>query len=68
MNEQEYLELGRVIIDYPLDIQAVKELCVEETANEHGRLSLRVVSRQLVSEQDALRLSDAPIRILIQKV
>jgi RHS repeat-associated protein len=64
MNEQEYLELGRVIIDYPLDIQAVKELCVEEAANEHGRLSLRVVSRQLVSEQDALRLSDAPIRIL----
>ncbi|MDE6567898.1 MAG: hypothetical protein K2K70_09255, partial [Lachnospiraceae bacterium] len=64
MNEQEYLELGRIIVDYPLDIQAVKELHVEENANEHGKLSLRVVSRQLVSEEDVVRLSDAPIRIL----
>lgn len=45
MNEQEYLELGRVIVDYPLDIQAVKELHIEENENEHGRLFLRVVSR-----------------------
>lgn len=64
MNEQEYLELGRVIIDYPLDIQAVKELYVEENANEHGRLLLRVVSRNPVSEEDVIRLSDAPICIL----
>ena len=64
MNEQEYLELGRVIVDYPLDIQVVKELHIEEEANEHGKLSLRVVSRQLVSEEDVIRLSDAPIRIL----
>ncbi len=64
MNEQEYLELWRVIVDYPLDIQAVKKLHVKENANEHGKLSLRVVSRQLVSEEDVVRLSDAPIRIL----
>lgn len=28
MNEQEYLELGRIILDYPLDIQVIKELHV----------------------------------------
>lgn len=64
MNEQEYLELGRIIVDYPLDIQVVKELHIGENANEHGNLSLRVVSKQLVSEEDVVRLSDTPICIL----
>ena len=59
MNEQEYLELGRIILDYPLDIQVIKELHVEENANEHGNVSMRVVSRQPVSEEDVVRLRRA---------
>ncbi len=67
MNEQEYLELGRIILDYPLDIQVIKELHVEENANEHGVVSIHIVSRQPVSEEDVVRLSDAPIRILTEE-
>ena len=44
MNEQEYLELGRIILDYPLDIQVIKELHVEENANEHGVVYIHIVS------------------------
>ena len=41
MPDQEYLELNRILIDFPLPYVAVKELHILETANCHSVMNLR---------------------------
>ena len=64
MSEQNHLELGRVILDFPIQAYTIKSLHVHEEANAHGSLSLLFVARGPVSEQDCIRYADSPIRIL----
>ena len=63
MSEQNHLELGRVILDFPIQAYTIKSLHVHEEANAHVSLSLLFVARGPVSEQDCIRYADSPIRI-----
>ena len=55
MSEQNHLELGRVILDFPIQAYTIKSLHVHEKANAHGSLSLRFVARRTVAETDCSR-------------
>ncbi|MBO5145197.1 MAG: hypothetical protein J6C19_06630, partial [Lachnospiraceae bacterium] len=60
MPDREYLELSRILIDFPLPYEAVRELHIVEEANSHSTLTLQLVSAGQLSEKDALRYTDAP--------
>lgn len=45
MSEQNHLELGRVILDFPIQAYTIKSLHVHEEANAHG-LSVTPFCRQ----------------------
>ena len=64
MSEQNHLELGRVILDFPIQAYTIKSLHVHEEANAHGSLTLLFIAKGPVSEQDCIRYADSPIRIL----
>ena len=63
MSEQNHLELGRVILDFPIQAYTIKSLHVHEEANAHGSLTLLFIAKGPVSEQDCIRYADSPIRI-----
>ena len=63
MPGQEYLELSRILIDFPLSYVAVKELQVTETANSHSTLTLRLISAGQLTDNELLRYTDTPITI-----
>ena len=44
MPDQEYLELNRILIDFPLPYVAVRELHITEAADSHSILTLSEVS------------------------
>ena len=67
MSEQNHLELGRVILDFPIQAYTIKSLHVHEEANAHGSLTLLFIAKGPVSEQDCIRYADSPIRILDDK-
>ena len=64
MSEQNHLELGRVILDFPIQAYTIKSLHVHEEANAHGSLTLLFIAKGPVSKQDCIRYADSPIRIL----
>ena len=64
MSEQNHLELGRVILDFPIQAYTIKSLHVHEEANAHGSLTLLFIAKGPVSEQDCIRYADSSIRIL----
>ena len=45
MEKKEYLELGRILIDFPLSYRSIKELSIREEGNEHSSLSLKAGGR-----------------------
>ena len=61
---REFLELGQILIDFPLSYRFIKELTIREEANEHGTLFLRLVADRMLTQEDILRLSETPIQIL----
>ena len=63
MSDQEYLELGRLLIDFPLPYIAVQELHITESANEHSMLTLQMISAQQLSSEEILRYEDTPIKL-----
>lgn len=50
MPDQEYLELNRILIDFPLSYVAVKELHILETANCHSVMNLRLISEKQLTK------------------
>ena len=63
MINQDFWELGQILIDFPLSYQFIKELSIREEANEHSTLSLRLVADRPLGQEDVLRLSEVPIQI-----
>lgn len=63
MPDQEYLELGRLLIDFPFPYIAVQELHITEAANEHSTLTLQMISAQQLSSEEILRCEDTPIQL-----
>ncbi len=51
----EFIELGRLILQSELDVIYIKNLRIEEQVNEHGRMTVRFLSRELSSPEDILR-------------
>ena len=47
MSEQNHLELGRVILDFPIQAYTIKSLYVHEEANAHGSLTLLLLPKGL---------------------
>ena len=62
MSDQEYLELNRILIDFPLSYVAVKELHILEVANSHSIMNLRLISKKQLTKTEVLRYTDSPIR------
>lgn len=60
---QEYLEIGRLLIDFPLSYRSIKELTIREEGNEHSRLGLKLVADRQFSREDVLRYEKTPIQI-----
>ena len=54
---REFLELGQILIDFPLSYRFIKELTIREEANEHGTLFLQLVVDRMLTQEDILRLS-----------
>lgn len=63
MPDQEYLELNRILIDFPLPYVAVKELHILETANCHSIMNLRLISKKQLTKTEVLRYTDSPITV-----
>ena len=63
MPDQEYLELNRILIDFPLPYVAVKELHILETANYHSIMNLRLISKKQLTKTEVLRYTDLPITV-----
>ena len=63
MPDQEYLELNRILIDFPLSYVAVKELHILETANNHSSMRLRLISKEQLSEKEVLRYTNTPVTV-----
>lgn len=63
MPDQEYLELSRILIDFPLPYVAVRELHITEAADSHSTLTLQLISEGHLAEADILRYTDTPIGI-----
>ncbi len=60
---QEYLDLGQIRIDFPLSYEYIKEISIEEEANEHSTLNLKLVVNGEMSQEEALRLTETPIKV-----
>lgn len=60
---QEYLDLGQIRIDFPLSYQFIKEISIQEDANEHSTLIMKLVVSQQMSREEVLRLSEVPIKV-----
>ena len=58
---QEYLDLGQIRIDFPLSYQFIKEISIQEDANEHSTLRMKLVVNQSIDKEDILRLSEVPV-------
>ena len=63
MMEQDFLEIGRLIIDFPLSCKFIKELYINEEANEHSTLFMRLVSDKVLTQDEILRLADVPVQV-----
>ena len=63
MEKKEYLELGRILIDFPLPYRSIKELSIREEGNEHSSLNLKLVADRRFGREDVLRYEKTPIRI-----
>ena len=44
MSDQEYLELSRILIDFPLPYVAVRKLHITEVSDSHSTLTLQLIS------------------------
>ena len=44
MSDQEYLELSRILIDFPLSYVAVRKLHITEVSDSHSTLTLQLIS------------------------
>ena len=63
MEKKEYLELGRILIDFPLSYRSIKELSIREEGNEHSSLSLKLVADRRFDREDILRYENTPIKL-----
>ena len=64
MEKKEYLELGRILIDFPLALlRASKNFRSGRKGMEHSSLSLKLVADRQFSREDVLRYEKTPIRI-----
>lgn len=53
--KDEFMELGRLILQSEMDVVYIKNLRIEEQANVHGRMTVRFLSREMPSPEDVLR-------------
>ena len=63
MSSKELLELGRLIVDFPIQYVALKRLEIKDTYNQHGILTLELIAAKVLQEKDVLRLQNTPIKI-----
>lgn len=63
MEKKEYLELGRILVDFPLSYRIIKELTIKEEGNEHSSLNLKLVADHRVDREDVLRYENTPIQV-----
>ena len=63
MEKKEYLELGRILVDFPLSYRIIKELTIKEEGNEHSSLNLNLVADRRVDREDVLRYENTPIQV-----
>lgn len=61
---QKMMELGRLYFKSELEALYIKELRIEERANEHGRLSIRFLPAKKLNTDDILRYQEQPMSIL----
>lgn len=64
MGNTEALELGRILIDIPIEYRAVKELHITDRANDYGTLSLTLILPETAGEDVSKRLEGQSLRIL----
>lgn len=62
--EDEMAGLGRLLLKSELEALYIKELRIEERANEHGRLSVRFLPAKKLGTDDVLRYQERPVRLL----
>ena len=63
MQGREYIELGRLQIDFPIEYRTILDLSIEETANEHGRMSLTLMVTESMSQSEVRRLEGVNISV-----
>lgn len=64
MDGTETLELGRILIDIPVEYKAIRELRIKDYANEYGSLSLTLILGEDAQENVTERLEGQLVRVL----
>ncbi len=64
MGEKELLELGRLLIDFPLPYETIRGLKITEKSGGHSTLSLKLIATTPLVKADILPLEDTPIKVL----
>ncbi|MCH5345239.1 MAG: RHS repeat protein [Acetatifactor sp.] len=64
VSKEELVELGRLVIRSDLDVLYIKNVRIEENANEHGTMTVRFLSAAQLSSDDVLRCQGSLIRLM----
>ncbi|MCM1184797.1 MAG: DUF6531 domain-containing protein, partial [Roseburia sp.] len=63
-SKDEQADLGRLILQAGLDVLCIKDVHIRESANEHGKMTVRFLAKAETEQTDALRQQGAEVRLV----
>lgn len=64
MGNSEILELGRLLVDLPVEYRVIRNICIEDYANSYGSLHLEIVLAELTDNSLTERLRGQNVRVM----
>ena len=64
VSKEELVELGKLVLQSDLNTLYIKNVRIEENANEHGSMTVRLLSAKQLSSEDVLRCQGSMIRLM----
>lgn len=63
-SKEEQADLGRLILQTGLDVLYIKDVHISENVNEHGRMTVRFLTRAGTEQTDAIRQQGMETRLV----
>ena len=63
-SKDEQADLGRLILQTGLDVLYIKDVHISENVNEHGRMTVRFLTKAGTEQTDAIRQQGAEVRLV----